>query len=121
MPLSASINLQHPPMLETVRVTVMDTRLQVTVEVDPPLGWRFWTFGGFPRDPIEPRPYGGSRGIPLTMIGTEYGDLWLTAMELDGSAQLFTPHELFPCPHQEGAAEFGRAWITRHAVQPRLI
>jgi len=27
----------------------------------PPLGWRFWTLAGFPGDPVDPRPYGGTR------------------------------------------------------------
>lgn len=92
-------------------------RIEVDVDEDPPLGWRFWTFAGFPGDPVEPRPYGGSRGIPLTTVR----GLWLVAMELDDTLQLMTTHELFPCDNQEGAAEFGRRIIAAHAKEPLLL
>ena len=100
-----------------VSVSLRGQPFVIEVDADPPLGWRFWTFAGFPGDPYDPRPYGGSRGIPLAFDGQR----WITAMELDGSAQLFTPHSLFPCDRQDGAAEFGRTWIERHSVQPDLF
>lgn len=102
-------------------VALAGVTVDVEIDADPALGWRFWTFAGFPQDPIEPRPYGGSRGIPLAFIETPRGSAWLTAMELDGSAQLFLPHELFPCADQDGAGEFGRRWVEDHASQPRLF
>lgn len=102
-------------------VEVADQTLLVDVDCAPALGWRFWTFAGFPDDPWDPRPYGRSRGIPLACLKTQGGDLWLTAMELDGSAQLWSTHSLFPCEDQTGAAEFGRAWIAHHLEQPRLF
>ncbi|MHA3790547.1 hypothetical protein [Sphingomonas sp. YL-JM2C] len=40
-------------------------------------------------------------------------DRWLSAMELDGSFQLFTAHEVFPCADQQGAAAFARLMISR--------
>lgn len=109
-------------MKRTVLVSVSGHHLSVEVETPPPMGWRFWTFAGFPADPFEPRPYGGSRGIPLATIDTPRGGVvLLVAMELDGAAQLFTPHELFPCSDQEGAEGFGLDWVERHAVQPSLF
>lgn len=108
-------------MTTTVLVQVRGHALTIDVDADPPLGWRFWTFAGFPTDPVAPRPYGRSRGIPMTTVRVGAADLWLTAMELDDTAQLFTAHELFPCEDQAGAAEFGRAWIERHREQPGLF
>lgn len=105
---------------KTITVEVSGVALRCAVPAEPPLGWRFWTFAGFPGDPVEPRPYGGSRGIPLAAVETPRGDRWLTAMEADGTAQLFAAHELFPCPDQEGASAFGRAWLERYADQPSL-
>lgn len=107
--------------MATVIVEVDGETLAVEVDREPPLGWRFWTFAGFPRDPVEPRRYGGSRGIPIACVKGEGGELWLTAMELDGTAQLWSTHSLFPCADQAGAADFGRAWIERHATQPSLF
>ena len=104
-----------------IRITANVRGHQVKLEVDPdpPLGWRFWTFAGFPGDPVEPRPYGGSRGIPLT-YDDDWGG-WIVAMEMDDSFQLFTPHELFPCPDQTGAADFGRRILESNAYQPSLL
>ena len=108
-------------MTRTIIATVRGEAVAVDVDDAPALGWRFWGFAGFPGDPVDPRPYGGSRGIPLAIVRRGGSDYWLTAMELDCSAQLFTPHELFPCPNPGGAAEFGLAWISRHAEQPGLF
>lgn len=88
------------------------------VERSPPLGWRFWTFAGFPADPVDPRPYGGTRGMVLDVIAD---GRFAVAMELDGSARLFNCHELFPCQDQGGAEEFARAWIAVHEIQPDLF
>ncbi len=104
-----------------ITVSVAGFAIRIAVPAEPPLGWRFWTFAGFPGDPVEPRPYGGSRGIPLASVETPRGDRWLVAMEADGSAQLFTTHELFPCADQDGAPAFGRSWLDRHADQPSLF
>ncbi|KKC25052.1 transposase [Sphingobium sp. H39-3-25] len=97
--------------------------LTITADVDrqAPLGWRFWTLAGFPGDPVQPRPYGASRCIPLAMVEIDGCQRWLCAMELDGTFQLFTGHELFPCADQAGAARFARAVIDSHAVQLRLL
>lgn len=108
-------------MKAAVIITAAGQTFAVEIDRDPPLGWRFWTFAGFPQDPIEPRPYGGSRGIPLCLVDTDHGERWLTAMELDWSAQLFAPHDLFPCPNQEGAETFGLEWIERHSEQLSLF
>jgi hypothetical protein len=94
--------------------------IEADVEENP-LGHRFWTFAGFAEDPVEPRPYGGTRGVPLTMVEVEGRNYWLTAMEKDGSAQLWTPHELFQCADQEGAAEFVERWLAAQLVQPELF
>lgn len=102
-----------------ILVTVRGDQIRLDVDEDPPLGWRFWTFAGFPGDPVEPRPYGGSRGIPMAYDDELKG--WIVAMELDDTFQLFTPHELFPCAHQDGAADFGRRIIQAHAKQPSLL
>ncbi|CAH0356306.1 transposase [Sphingobium sp. CECT 9361] len=97
--------------------------LTITADVDrqAPLGWRFWTLAGFPGDPVQPRPYGASRCIALAMVEIDGCQRWLCAMELDGTFQLFTGHELFPCADQAGAARFARAVIDSHAVQLRLL
>jgi hypothetical protein len=105
----------------TIVVTAHGRNITVNVDRTPALGWRFWTFAGFPADPVEPRPYGGSRGLPLCITDTHRGPRWITAMELDGTAQLFAQHELFPCPDQTGVADFGSAWLERHAIQPSLF
>ncbi len=102
-------------------VSINGQTVDVEIDDDPPLGWRFWTFAGFPQDPIEPRPYGGARGLVVAPIETQRGSAWLVAMELDDSAQVMTAHELFPCADQEGAAEFGRRWTEGRANQPRLF
>lgn len=104
-----------------MKITAMvgGERLRFEVDLDPPLGWRFWTFAGFPGDPVEPRPYGGSRGIPVCYW--EEAKRWIVAMELDDSFQLFTTHSMFPCPDQTGAADFGRRILESHADQPSLL
>ncbi|PBN42961.1 transposase [Sphingobium sp. D43FB] len=86
-----------------------------------PLGWRFWTLAGFPGDPVEPRPYGGSRCLPLAMIDIDGNARWLCAMELDRSFRLFGSHDLFPCAEQDGAKEFAREIFQQHAQQPKLL
>lgn len=105
------------------RIHVEVGGLAITADVDreAPLGWRFWTLAGFPGDPVQPRPYGGSRCIPLAMVEIDGCQRWLCAMELDGTFQLFTGHELFPCAEQAGAGPFARAIIDSHADQPRLL
>jgi len=93
--------------------------MRVEVEENPLR--RFWTFAGWPGDPVEPRPYGGSRGIPVAGLRLSGGFCWLVAMELDGSGQLMTEHELFPCGDQEGAEAFFAAWVAAHAEEPELF
>ncbi|AOH87302.1 transposase (plasmid) [Sphingomonas panacis] len=94
----------------------------ITARIDPaPLGWRFWTLAGFPADPIEPRPYGGSRCFPLVMIDVGGTPRWLCAMKLDHTFRLYSRHDLFPCSAQDGAETFARDFLERHARQSRLL
>jgi hypothetical protein len=87
----------------------------------PPLGWRFWTLAGFPGDPIDPRPYGGTRCLPLTIVDLNGDARWLCAMEQDRSFRLFASHDLFPCADQEGADAFAHELLANHARQPKLL
>nr|WP_246848372.1 transposase [Sphingomonas beigongshangi] len=87
----------------------------------PPMGWRFWTLAGFPGDPLDPSPYGGSRCLALTIVDLDGSSRWLCAMELDHSFRLLCSHDLFPCPSQGGAEAFAREIIARHARQPSLF
>jgi hypothetical protein len=68
-----------------IRITAKVGRFEISTSVDPvaPLGWRFWTLAGFPGDPVEPRPYGGFRRLPLTLVAIDGQPRWLCAMELD--------------------------------------
>ena len=91
---------------------IRGTDIVVDVPSNHALGWRFWSLGGFPNDPIDPRPYGGTRCLPLAPVKTATGDRWLCAMELDASLRLFTPHELFPCADQDGADAFARSMLV---------
>ncbi|WP_236035837.1 transposase [Rhizorhabdus histidinilytica] len=95
--------------------------IEIDLAPEAPLGWRFWTLAGFPSDPVEPRPYGGTRCIPLAQVELQGSTYWLCAMELDESFGLFTAHELFPCPAQHGAAGFARRMIALHAIEPTLL
>lgn len=98
-------------------------RFEVSANVDThaTLGWRFCTLAGFPGDPVAPRPYGGSRCLPLAMVDLEADPRWLCAMELDQSLRLFCSHDLFQCSDQDGAAAFAREILRRHAQQPSLL
>ena len=107
--------------MSRIRAAVGGLTITADVDREAPLGWRFWTLAGFPGDPVQPRPYGASRCIPLAMVEIDGCERWLCAMELDGTFQLFTGHELFPCADQAGAARFARAVIDSHAVQLRLL
>ena len=93
-----------------ITVTARSGRSEVsaTIDMSAPLGWRFWTLAGFPGDPIEPRPYGGSRCLPLAIVDIDGSARWLCAMELDRSFRLFCNHDLFPCAAQDGAEAFAR-------------
>lgn len=104
-----------------LRATAGRWRLEVDVAREAPLGWRFWTLAGLPSDPIDPRPYGGSRCIPMAQVELEGCEFWLCAMELDGSFALFTSHELFPCVAQENASQFAHRMLSRHAIEPTLL
>lgn len=104
-----------------IRAAVGGLTITADVDREAPLGWRFWTLAGFPGDPVQPRPYGASRCIALAMVEINGCQRWLCAMELDGTFQLFTGHELFPCADQAGAAPFARAVIDSHADQLRLL
>ena len=95
--------------------------VSATIDATAPLGWRFWTLAGFPGDPVEPRPYGGSRCVPLAIVDTDGHSRWLCAMELDRSFRLFCSHDLFPCADQDGAETFAREILARHAQQPKLL
>lgn len=111
------------PASTAVRLRVTVGRWIVETDVNPesPLGWRFWTLAGFPGDPFEPKPYGGSRCLLMIMVELDGVDRWLCAMERDESFQLFTTHELFPCPDQRGIEAFARRIIAAHAIQPQLL
>jgi hypothetical protein len=104
-----------------LRVTVARRIIETDVNPKPPLGWRFWTLAGFPGDPLEPRPYGGSRCLLMTMFELDGVDGWLCVMERDGCFQFFTTHELFPCPDQRGVEAFAQHMIAAHAIQPQLL
>lgn len=104
-----------------LRLTIGRWIIETDVNPEPPLGWRFWTLAGFPGDPLEPRPYGGSRCLPIAMVELDGFDRWLCAMERDESFQLFTTHELFQCPDQRGAEAFAQRMIAAHAIQPQLL
>lgn len=113
---------RRPPRTAVrLRVTVGRWIIEPEVNPEPPLGWRFWTLAGFPGDPVEPKPYGGSRCILLTMVELGGFDRWLCAMERDESFQLFTTHELFPCPDQRGAEVFAERMMAANAIQPQLL
>jgi hypothetical protein len=95
--------------------------IEPDVNPDPPLGWRFWTLSGFPGDPVDPRPYGGTRCVLIAMVERDGCDRWLCAMERDESFQTFASHELFPCADQSGVEAFARRMIADHAIEPRLL
>ncbi len=106
-----------------IRITAKVGRFEISTSVDPvaPLGWRFWTLAGFPGDPVEPRPYGGSRCLPLTLVAIDGQPRWLCAMELDHSFRLLSSHDLFPCARQGGVDDFAQAIFEQHAQQPRPL
>lgn len=87
----------------------------------PPLGWRFWTLAGFPGDPVDPRPYAGTRCLPLALVDLNGDARWLCAMEHDRSFRLFASHDLFPCADKDGAAAFAGEILANHARQPKLL
>jgi len=101
-----------------IRVNLAGELVVLAVDRSPPLGWRFWIFAGFPNDPVEPRPYGGTRGVVLEVTAA---GLFAVAMELDGAARLFNCHELFACEDQSGAEDFALAWIAAREIQPDLF
>ncbi|BAI98990.1 hypothetical protein [Sphingobium indicum] len=90
------------------RILARIDRWIVDVDIDPcpPLGWRFWTLPGFPTDPVEPHPYGGTRCLALALIDWDDSAQWLCAMERDESFRLFATHDLFPCAAQHGVEAF---------------
>lgn len=94
-------------------VRIRGTDMVVDIPAEPALGWRFWSLGGFPHDPVEARAYGGTRCLPLAPIRTDDGNRWVCAMELDASVRLFTPHELFPCADQQGVGAFARSMLIK--------
>lgn len=106
-----------------IKITAKLGRFEITASIDPvaPLGWRFWTLAGFPSDPIAPRPYSGSRCLPLAIADIDGQARWLCAMELDRSFRLFSSHDLFPCTRQGGADAFAHAFLEQHAQQPKLL
>lgn len=106
-----------------IKIMAKWRRCEVSATIRPaaPLGWRFWTLAGFPGDPVEPRPYGGSRCLPLAQVDVEGRALWLCAMELDRSFQLFCSHDLFPCADQDGAEAFASEIFEQHGQQPPLL
>jgi hypothetical protein len=106
-----------------IRFTAKIRRFEISASIDPvaPLGWRFWTLAGFPGDPVEPRPYGGSRCLPLAIVDIAGQPRWLCAMELDRSLWLFGSHDLFPCTEQGGADAFAQAIIDQLRHQARLL
>ncbi|OYX59774.1 MAG: hypothetical protein B7Y89_17700 [Novosphingobium sp. 32-60-15] len=87
-----------------IRTTIAGSDIAVHVDRTASLGWRFWTLGGFPADPIEPRAYGVSRCLPL-----------------DRSFRLFCTHHLFPSASQDGVESFAQEIIEHHSRQPRLL
>ncbi len=107
--------------MRTIDAAVGSFRIIARIEDPPPLGWRFWTLAGFPGDPLDPSPYGGSRCLALTVVDVDGSDRWLCAMELDHSFRLLCAHDLFPCPSQAGADAFANAIIARHARQRALL
>lgn len=107
--------------MTVITVTIDRIELRATIDRNAPLGWRFWTLPGFPNDPIDPRPYGGSRCLPLAIVEIDGNSRWLCAMELDRSFRLFCSHDLFPCPLQDHADSFAHEIIERHARQPGLL
>lgn len=108
--------------MTTILLTVGERQYRHDVSDDAALGWRWWTPGGFAQDPVDPRPYGGQRGLGLGYLSGEgTSELYLLAMEQDGSLQVFTPHSIFPADNQEGAEPFARAMLQRHAEEPRLL
>lgn len=106
-----------------ITITAKWGRYAVSATIRPaaPLGWRFWTLAGLPGDPVEPRPYGGSRCLPLAQVDVEGHARWLCAMERDRSFRLFCSHDLFPCADQDGVETFAREIFEQHAQQPQLL
>lgn len=106
-----------------IRIAAKSGRFEVsaTINAAAPQGWRFWTLAGFPGDPAEPRPYGGSRCLPLVIVDGDGQTRWLCAMELDRSFRLFCSHDLFPCAEQDGAEKFAGEILAQHAQQPKLL
>lgn len=104
-----------------IRTTIAGSDIAVHVDRTASLGWRFWTLAGFPAAPIEPKPYGGSRCLPLAMVDIDGNARWLCAMELDRSFRLFCTHDLFPCASQDGVESFAHEIIERPSRQPRLL
>lgn len=104
-----------------IRTKIAGSDISVRVDRTAPLGSRFRSLAGFPKDPVDPRPYGGSRCPPLAMIDIEGNSRWLCAMELDHSFRLFCSHDLFPCASQNGADHFAHEIIERYARQPSLL
>lgn len=98
-----------------IDITIGTMRTTLNVSARPPLGWRFWRVGGLAHDPVQPRPYGGTRCIQLSHVRYGTSDLCLCLMEADESFQLFTPHELFPCADQHGAEDFALRALAAYA------
>lgn len=105
------------------RITTRIGAHEVTVAVDAvaPLGWRFWTLAGFAADPVDPRPYGGTRCLPLALVEIDGCSRWLCAMERDRSFRLLASHDLFPCDDQNGADDFARQILAANGQQPKLL
>lgn len=98
--------------MTTIHAAAGSFRIVARIEDPPPLGWRFWMLAGFPGDPLDPSPYGGSRCLALTVVDIDGSD---------HSLRLLCSHDLFPCPSQAGADAFAHAIIARHARRPALL
>ena len=42
--------------MSRITARIRGTDIVVDVPADPALGWRFWRTGGFPDNPVVPRP-----------------------------------------------------------------
>ena len=60
--------------MTTIHAAAGSFRIVARIEDPPPLGWRFWMLAGFPGDPLDPSPYGGSRCLAPRWRGKLAGD-----------------------------------------------
>jgi hypothetical protein len=69
---------------------------------------------------VDPRPYGGTRCLPLAIVDLDGDARWLCAMERDCSFRLFASHDLFPCADQDGADAFAHEILATYAQPLKL-